>query len=215
MDDHPVVCAGIVDLLRDHNWLRVVGQAGDGRQALGKARELLPDIVVTDISLPKLNGLSLAKALRAEFPHVGVIILTMHGPEHVAPHVVQSGARGYVCKKVASTQLIDALEIVALGGTYFDPYFSQLTLKRFSDESVNKGFSMTPRERDVLVCIAEGLSNKEIASQLGLGVRTVETHRQCLIQKLNIHTTAGLTCFALQQGLIELNQNAMSAAVVT
>src|SRR5262249_13059228 len=112
VDDHPIVRAGIVDLLSTHEWLEVVGQAADGQEALAKARKLSPDVVVLDITLPRLNGVTLANTLRAEFPRLAVLILTMHSPEHIGEHILQSGARGYVCKKVASTELISALEIV-------------------------------------------------------------------------------------------------------
>ena len=214
VDDHPIVRAGVIDLLSEHDWLKVVGQAGDGREALAKARELSPDIIVVDITMPRLNGLTLTKTLRAEFPQLAVVILSMHGPDQVAEHILQSGARGYVCKKVASMELIRALEVVATGGTYFDTYFSQVVLKQFSRDSGDKQSLITPREREVLACIAEGLSNKEIASQLGLGLRTVDTHRQRLIRKLDIHTTAGLTRFALEHGIITLSEDTIPAALV-
>ena len=202
VDDHPIVCAGIADLLRSHEWLLVIGQAADGREALSKARELAPDLIIVDINLPKLNGLALIRSLRIELPEAKVIVLSMHDPEQLAQHIIQSGARGYVCKKVASTELVTALETVAAGGTFFDNGFSQSILKHYSRDPSQHEAWMSPREREVLIAIAEGLSSKEIAARLDIGLRTVETHRERLTRKLNIHSVAGLTRFALQQGLI-------------
>lgn len=202
VDDHPIVCAGVIDLLRSHDWLVVIGQAGDGEEALAKARELLPDIILLDINLPKLNGLALIKSLRAEFPETRIIVLSMHEPELLAQHIVQSGVRGFVCKKVASSELVTALERVAAGGTFFDDHFSQVVLRVFSRNPGSQQLWISPRECEVLIGIAEGLSNKEVAARLDIGVRTVDTHRERLVRKLNIRSTAGLTRFALQHGLV-------------
>jgi two-component system nitrate/nitrite response regulator NarL len=202
VDDHPIVCAGVVDLLRSHDWLVVVGQAADGEEALAKSKALLPDVMLVDINLPKLNGLALIKSLRAQLPDIKLIVLSMHEPELLAHQIVQSGVRGFVCKKVASAELVTALETVAAGGTFFDNHFSQVVLKAFTRDPANQQFWMSPREREVLVGIAEGLSNKEVAARLNIGVRTVDTHRERLVRKLNIRSTARLTRFALQQGLV-------------
>jgi DNA-binding NarL/FixJ family response regulator len=202
VDDHPIVCAGVIDLLRSHEWLVVVGQAADGEEALAKARHLLPEVVLVDINLPKLNGLALIKSLRAELPDIKIIVLSMHEPELLAHQIVQSGVRGFVCKRVASSELVTALETVASGGTFFDNHFSQVILKAFTRDPQNQQFWMSPREREVLIGIAEGLSNKEVAARLNIGVRTVDTHRERLVRKLNIRSTAGLTRFAIQHGLV-------------
>jgi two-component system nitrate/nitrite response regulator NarL len=202
VDDHPIVCAGVIDLLRSHEWLVVVGQAADGEEALAKAREMLPDVILVDINLPKLNGLALIKSLRAQLPETKLIVLSMHEPELLAHHIIQSGVRGFVCKRVASSELVNALETVASGGTFFDNHFSQVVLKAFSRDPANQQFWISPREREVLIGIAEGLSNKEVAARLNIGVRTVDTHRERLVRKLKIHSTAGLTRFALEHGLV-------------
>lgn len=202
VDDHPLVCAGVTDLLRSHKWLEVVGLAADGEEALAKARELLPHVVLVDINLPKVSGLALIKSLRAHLPDIKIIILSMHEPELVAPQIVRSGVRGFVCKSVAASELVTALETVAAGGTFFDNHFSQVMLKAFAPDSQNQQFWMSPRERDVLIGVAEGLSNKEVAARLNIGVRTVDTHRERLIRKLNIRSTAGLTRFAVKHGLV-------------
>jgi len=202
VDDHPIVCAGVIDLLRSHEWLEVVGVATDGEQALAKALELLPHVMLVDINLPKLSGLALIKSLHAQLPDIKVIVLSMHEPELVAHQIVQSGVRGFVCKKVASLELVNALETVSAGGTFFDNHFSQVVLRAFSRDPENQQFWMSPREREVLIGIADGLSNKEVAARLNIGVRTVDTHRERLIRKLNIRSTAGLTRFAIKHGLV-------------
>ena len=203
VDDHPIACAGVISLLNCHDWLEVVGEAADGEDALMKTRELSPDLVVADINLPRISGLAVTKCISAELPATRVIILSMHAPEAVADAVLASGARGYVCKRVATTELMDALEAVAAGGTYFGPDFIAKTRTRSNtSEQSQKQDDLSPREREVLVGIAEGLSNKEVAGRLGLGVRTVETHRESVMRKLNIHNVAGLTRFALQKGFV-------------
>ena len=203
VDDHPIARAGVISLLSVHDWLVVIGQAADGQEALTKARTLAPDLIVVDINLPKLSGLALTKSLRAELPESRVVILSMHTFDQVADPVMESGARGYVCKRVATEELIEALEKVASGGAYF-PASSRggLNGERSVHENPGKRRDISPRERQVLAGIAEGLSNKEVAERLGLGVRTIETHRGALMRKLDIHTVAGLTRFALQQGLV-------------
>ena len=117
VDDHAVVRAGIVDILRSHDWLIVVGEAADGREALAKALELAPDLVVVDLNLPTLSGVGLMKSLRTQLPNTKVLVLSMHEPDRVASSIIESGARGYVSTRVASTELITALEAVASGGT--------------------------------------------------------------------------------------------------
>lgn len=203
VDDHPIARAGIISLLSVHDWLVVIGQAADGQEALTKAKALAPDLIVVDINLPKLSGLALTKSLHAELPDSRVIILSMHGFDQVAEPVLESGARGYVCKRVATEELVEALEKVASGGAYF-PAFSRNGVQGEGSrqEHPGKRREISPRERQVLVGIAEGLSNKEVAERLSLGVRTIETHRGALMRKLDIHTVAGLTRFALQQGLV-------------
>jgi two-component system, NarL family, nitrate/nitrite response regulator NarL len=203
VDDHPIARAGVVSLLLSHDWLVVVGEASDGQEAIQKAKALRPDLVVVDINLPKLSGLALTKNLHAELPQTRVVILSMHELNEVAPAVVESGAWGFVCKKVATTDLINALETVASGQTFFGQDLSLLLHSQsLQDESAASKPKISPREREVLVGIAEGLSNKEVADRLGLGIRTVETHRMALMRKLNLHNVAGLTRFALQKGLI-------------
>ena len=203
IDDHPIVCEGLASMLRSHPWLAVVGQAADGQEALRKAQQLQPDLAVVDLNLPRLSGLALIKALRAEVPQVKTLIFSMHSPQQFAQAIAESGIQGYVCKRDASTTLVKALETIALGGTFFDPDFARSVLIKPALEKTPQKRGMTPREHEVLVGVAEGLSNKEIAARLGLGVRTIETHRERLGRKLNIRSAANLTRFAMEQGLLD------------
>jgi len=202
VDDHAVVRAGIVDILRSHDWLVVVGEAAAGREALAKALELAPDLVVVDLNLPTLSGVGLMKSLRTQLPKTKVLVLSMHEPDRVAGSIIESGARGYVSKRVASAELITALEAVASGGTYFDSAFSVTVLNQLAKDPPKRQSTISPRQREVLVGVAEGLTSKEIAARLNIGVRTVDTHREQVARKLNIHNAADFTKYAVQQGLI-------------
>ena len=204
VDDHPLVRAGVRDILQSHDWLVVVGEAADGRDALAKALELSPDLVVVDLDLPKLNGVGLMNSLRTQLPKTKVIVLSMYQPDKVASSVIQAGARGYVSKRVASTELISALEAVASGGTYFDSAFSVTVLRDLTRDRTKQRPTISPRQREVLIGVAEGLSSKEIAARLNIGVRTVDTHREQVARKLNIRNAADFTKYAIQHGYIQV-----------
>lgn len=205
VDDHPVVRRGLTFCLSRLEGLMVVGEATDGREALQKAKELSPDIVLMDIDMPVMNGLTATELLKRDRPAIKVIVLSMHSrPEYVL-RILQSGANGYVLKDAAPEELLKAIETVHAKGSYFSSQIALVALNRFvkgQDEAQCEQIS--PREREVLVAIAEGLSNKEIAARLSVGVRTVETHRERMMRKLNIRSIAGLTKFAIQQGLVPM-----------
>ena len=205
VDNHPIVRAGVIDLLRTHNCLKVIGEATNGKEALVKARELQPDVALVDINLPKLNGLQLIKSLRDKQPGIKVLVLSMQEPELLADQIIQSGALGFVNKRAASTELVTALETVAGGGTFFGSHFTEIMMRSFSREAQSQRLPLSQREREVLTGIAEGLTNREVAARLHIGVRTVDTHRERIVRKLNIRSTqsaAGLTRFAIQHGLV-------------
>ncbi|HEY5914687.1 MAG TPA: response regulator transcription factor [Verrucomicrobiae bacterium] len=203
VDDHPVVRQGLSSFLAKHNVL-VLGEAANGRDAVRLAKELQPDVVLMDIDMPQMSGLTATELLRKESPAVKVLILSMHTHSEYVLRILRCGARGYVLKDAAGDEMIKAIEAVHGGGTFFSTDVARLALNQFvQGTSDNQGTKpISNREREVLVAIAEGLSNKEIACRLGVGVRTVETHRERIMRKLDIHSVAGLTKFAIQKGLI-------------
>jgi len=206
VDDHPVVRRGISSCLARQERLVIVGEAADGLEAVRKAKELSPDIILMDIDMPQMNGLAVTEILRREMPNIKVLILSMHSNTDYVLRIIQSGARGYVLKEAPTDELVKAIETVESGQAFFSPDVARVALNQFV-RGPGDGPStsqLTNREREVLIQIAEGLSNKEIASHLGVGVRTVETHRERIMRKLDIHSVAGLTKFAISKGLITL-----------
>jgi len=206
VDDHPVVRKGISSCLARHGHLLIVGEAADGPEAVAKARELLPDIVLLDIDLPQMSGLAVAEVLRKELPNIKVLILSMYQRAEYMPRIFQSGARGYVLKAASPEELVKAIETVTAGECYFSPEVARLALSQFVQGNGHGPdvAALTNREREVLIQVSGGFCNKEIANNLNIGVRTVETHRERIMRKLAIHSVAGLTRFALAKGLITL-----------
>jgi DNA-binding NarL/FixJ family response regulator len=206
-DDHPVVRKGLQLCLARQPRLTIVGEAADGAQALAKIRELGPDVVLMDISMPNMDGLSVTESLRKEFPNIKVLVLSVHNNKDYIVRIVQSGAHGYISKEASPEELLRAIETVHSGQTFFSAEAAQAALTHLVNRN-NKAdpfAQLTDREREVLVLIAEGQSNKEIASGLGVGVRTVETHRERIMRRLDIHSVAGLTRFAIANGLVSLD----------
>jgi len=203
-DDHPMVREGLKVSLEGEDGIAVVGAASDGREALQLAAELQPDVVLLDISMPVMSGLEAAVEFRREQPDVRVLILTMHEDREYILRMVQSGVAGYVLKDVAAEELILAIQTVHRGGTYFSSGASQILFSQLQGDELNGPEALTPRETEVLTLLAEGLGNKEIARQLDISVRTVETHRQKIKQKLNISSSAGLIRYAIDQKLVKL-----------
>lgn len=208
VDDHPIVRKGIRLCLARHPQLEVVGEAGNGREALRRARELQPDIVLMDIDMPEMSGLAAAEWMHRDLPGVKVLILSMHSNTEFVLRIIQSGARGFVLKEAPAEELVRAIEIVHAGEAYFSADVARVALNQFvqSQRQPADVARLTSRENEVLTYIAEGLSNKEIASVLGVGIRTVETHRERVMRKLDIHSVAGLTRYALSKGLVSLGR---------
>ena len=208
VDDHPVVRKGLQTCLSRQDRIKIVGEASDGDEALRKARQLGPDIVLMDISMPGMNGLAVTELLRKEVPSVKVLILSMHNNREYIFRIIQAGAHGYVSKGAAPEELVRAIESVCEGEPFFSPEVARAALTQFvSGAGKKEPFAqLTQREREVLALIADGQSNKEIASQLGIGVRTIETHRERIMRKLGIHTIAGLTRFAIMSGVVSLDE---------
>ena len=205
-DDHPVVRQGLVACLERIDNLAIVGEARDGFEAVSLCRQCKPDLVLMDIAMPRMSGLAAAEMLRRELPQIKVLILTMHTTGEYVKRVLQCGAIGYVLKDSSPENLALAIEAVYRGEPYFSPEIAGLALGQFVRGPAGESASecLTCREREVLIQIADGFSNKEIACRLGVGVRTVETHRERIMRKLDIHSAAGLTRYALARGLVGL-----------
>jgi len=211
VDDHPVVRKGLTACLSRFPNLLVVGEAHDGAEALQKARVLNPDIVFLDIDMPHLSGLAVVEQFRMRFPHSKIIILTMHDRSEFILRAIQAGAKGYMLKHTPTQEMVEGIDKVAAGGCFFSKEVTNVALTCLIQSKMEPDDSqLTSREREVLVQIAEGLSNKEIAWLLSIGVRTVETHRERIMRKLNIHSIAGLTRYAITHGMISVEMPAMN-----
>ncbi|KZN13377.1 response regulator transcription factor [Marinomonas sp. TW1] len=201
VDDHMLVLDGLQARLELEDNIDIIATASNGLEALEKAHESKPDLILMDVSMPVLNGLEATKRFKAELPSVKILMLSMHHDKEYILSLIQSGANGYILKDVSSEELVQAINTVYQGGTYFssgasDSLFSPATESKRYEE-------LTKREVAVLKEVAIGLSNKEIAQSLSISVRTVETHRQNLKNKLDIHTSAGLIKYALEHELID------------
>jgi two-component system, NarL family, nitrate/nitrite response regulator NarL len=206
VDDHPIVRRGICMCLAHHEQIHIVGEAGNGREALDLTRELKPDVVLMDIDMPQMNGLVVTDLLRREMPQIKVLVLSMYANSEYALRIIQCGARGFVLKEASPDEIVRAIEAVYAGTAHFSPDVARVALNqvvRGTSEAAGPS-RLSSREREVLMHIAQGESNKEIASQLKIGVRTVETHRERIMRKLDIHSVAGLTRFAIAQGMVSL-----------
>jgi two-component system, NarL family, nitrate/nitrite response regulator NarL len=207
VDDHPVVRKGLQSCLGKQNEIDLLGEAVDGEDALRQCREKKPDVVLMDIDMPKKNGLEVTTILRKEAPALKVLILSAHNNKEYIFRIIQSGAHGYVSKESSPAELLHAIQSVYQGEVFFSPEVARAALNQLVNRGTrNDPFSqLTDREREVLVLIAEGQSNKEIASKLNIGVRTIETHRERIMRRLDIHSVAGLTRFAIANGLVPLD----------
>jgi two-component system nitrate/nitrite response regulator NarL len=209
VDDHPFVREGIKSHLSALPDFQVVGEAGNGEEALRQAARLRPDLVLMDISMPGMNGLEAMSRLRKRSPATRVLVLSMHENREYIAQIFRLGARGFLRKDASPEELVRALREIHAGKTSFSADVSSLLVDELSRGAADgppgeRAAALSEREREVLVQIADGRSNKDIARALGVGVRTVETHRERIMRKLDIHTVAGLTRFAIQQGMVGL-----------
>ena len=203
-DDHPIVLDGIRSHLRAQPEFEIVGQAANGQEAIQKAKDLVPDVVLMDITMPQMNGLEATSHLRKEVPGTKVLILTMHDSKEYISQMIRMGARGYLLKDGSPSELVRAIKAVHAGEVVFASSVSKVlaeVMVNGRSRSIEPPPTLTCREREVLTHIAEGLLNKQIADKLGIGVRTIETHRERIMRKLEIHTVAGLTKYAIAQGM--------------
>jgi len=205
-DDHALVRAGIRALLRDIADITIVAEADNGRDAVRLASELTPDLAILDISMKELNGIEAAAQMKAQSPGTRVLILSMHTTEDFVRRALKAGAAGYIVKDSAPLELTMAIEAVMRDETYLSPRVSKSLLSGLVDGRAATGGSslegLTPRQREVLQLIAEGSSTKEIAFALEVSVKTVETHRAALMERLDIRDTASLVVYAVRNGLV-------------
>lgn len=204
-DDHTLFRAGIKSILERVGGVKVVAESGDGREALEMVKKHRPDVALLDITMPGLNGLEVAGRVAGVSPNTRVVILSMHANEGYVAQALRAGVAGYLLKDAASRDLESALKTVLRGDTYLSPSISKQVVEMFlrSDEPAADPLAgLTGRQREILQLIAEGRSTKEIASDLGVSVKTVETHRAQLMERLDIHDIPGLVRFAIRAGLV-------------
>ncbi len=204
-DDHTMVREGLAALVAKDPCIRVVGQCGDGLKVVEMVEEARPDVVVLDITMPGLNGLDICRDLVRKNKGIHVLILTMHDDEQFITSALEQGASGYLLKEAAGDQLSEALRRVARGEVYLGPKVPRTVLQRLGRQQAEPYSRLTGRERQVLHLIVEGKTNRDIAAQLGLAVKTIDTHRTRLMRKLNIHDQTSLVKFALRKGIVPLN----------
>src|SRR6201998_1107615 len=201
-DDHILVRQGLRSLLDREN-IQVVAEASDGQEVIRLAETHHPDIAIMDISMPTLNGIDAARELARSCPKTRVILLTQHEEEQYLHEALQSGVRGYILKSQVVNDLVHAIRQVSSGGFYLSPGVSQAVAEAYRSKSERPSDPLSVRERQVLQLIAEGKSTKDVASLLGISVKTAESHRTRLMQKLDIHETATLVRYAIRRGLIQ------------
>jgi len=202
-DDHAVVRQGFKMILDAQADMEIVGEAGNGREAVELAEQLHPDVVVMDVSMPELNGIEATRRLATSVPRARVVALSMHKDSVYVREILRAGARGYLLKDSGAADLVAAIRAVASGESYLSPAVSNAVLDDYRKHATNPIDLLTSREREVLQLLAEGKTNKEIAGVLNLSVYTVEAHRGRIMEKLNLHSIGELVLFAVRNGLIE------------
>ncbi|TET84009.1 MAG: response regulator transcription factor [Desulfobacteraceae bacterium] len=212
VDDHPLFREGLKSLLARHSSFEVIGEAGNGNDGLKKAKKLMPDLVVMDISLPDQSGIEVTSKIRSLLPETRVIVLSMHTKIDYITEAFRQGATGYVVKESATEKLMECLEIVSKGEYFVDSSLSHRVVKSLleSDEKERKitddGYNtLTPREQQVMRLLAEGHSTKQIAEKLFISAKTVENHRSNIMSKLEVHTIMELVRYAARLGLIDVD----------
>ena len=202
-DDHAVVRQGFGRILEAHSDLEVVGEAGNGREAVELAEQLKPDVVVMDVSMPELNGIEATRRMIKSAPRTRVLALSMHKDSVYVREILRAGAQGFLLKDASDSDLITAVRAVGRGQGYISPSVSEAVLSDYRRHVTDPIDLLTSREREVLQLIAEGKTNKEIALALNLSIYTVDAHRGRIMEKLNLHSTGEIVRFAMRNGLID------------
>lgn len=207
-DDHKIIRDGLKALLEKEREIEIVAEAENGRQALQLVRKLAPDVVIMDISMPDLNGIDATRQITAEQPTVKVIALSMHSQRQFVDGMLRAGVSAYLLKDTAFEELVKAVRIVLSGKKYLSPDVTDIVFQDYQQPAAPDGaipaVELTLREREVLQLIAEGIATKSIASRLNISVKTVETHRKHIMEKLDLHTVAELTKYAIREGITSL-----------
>ena len=204
-DDHGVVAEGLKSLVEAQTDMEVVGVVGDGREAVRMARDAQPDVILMDLSMPELNGADATRAILQRDAKCRVIVLSMYAEREYVRRALKAGAAGYVVKRSAAKELVDAIRAVHAGQRYLSPRVADVVIDDYAEERDDPLARLSAREREVLQLLAEGRTGAEIAQRLSLSQKTVETYRARLVEKLGIRDVAGLVRFAIQRGLVSLD----------
>ena len=206
-DNHEIVRRGICALLKSHAGWDVCAEAADGREAVEKAKQLDPDVVILDIGMPNVNGLTAARQILQNDPQQKILILTITDSEQIVREVLQAGAHGFVLKSDAARDLLTAVEALENNRTFFTHRVSEMILERYLNDEAQKeltGPAVSPREREIVQLLAEGKSTKEAAFILELSIKTVETHRSNVMRKLGIHSVSELVLYAVRNNIVQV-----------
>jgi DNA-binding NarL/FixJ family response regulator len=207
-DDHKIIRDGLRSLLGKEEDMVVVAEAENGRKALKLTRKLSPDVIIMDVSMPDLNGIDAARQIIGEQPGLKIVALSMHSEKQFVEGMLKAGVSGYLLKDTAFEELIKAIRVVCAGKKYLSPDVTDIVLNEFISPTITtddqSATALTTREREVLQLIAEGRSTKEVAGKLHISVKTVETHRKNIMDKLGLHTVAELTKYAVREGITSL-----------
>jgi DNA-binding NarL/FixJ family response regulator len=208
-DDHGIIRQGLCSLLEKQSDMKVVGEAEDGQKAIELVRQLEPDVVIMDVTMPNLNGVDATRQITKEFPKVKVLALSIHSNKRFVADMLRAGAAGYILKECLLEELIEAIRTIIAGNIYFSPGITDVVVDDYMNhlsEAMEPTKPLTDKERQVLQCIANGIPIKDIATQMNLSIKTVEFNRRQIMKKLKIHSIASLTKYAIREGLTSLEQ---------
>jgi two-component system response regulator NreC len=207
-DDHALIRTGIATLLQTNKDFEIVGEAQDGEEAVEKTKQLRPDVLIIDLSMPKLSGIEATRIIKRKYPEVNILVLTMHESEEYVYQILKSGAGGYILKSAGKGELSAAIRAVVRGERFFSPRVSQIMAEGYlrrveatGQEAKADDVPLSRREKEILALVVNGLTNQQIADQLSISPRTVDTHRTNIMQKLDIHELAHLVRYAIEHGI--------------